>query len=253
VQLPVQENAPANGPSGASARRVLVLDGCVQQAATPGVNVALRHLLGTQSVEVVSLPGEGCCGALQYHLADHEGGETRMRRMIDRLLPILDDYEYIVSSASGCGVTLKDYPRILAHDPAYADKATTVASKIVDVSELLTDMQFDCEPAQVAFHSPCTLQHGQKLNGAVEEILRKAGMNLVPVRDAHLCCGSAGTYSIMQPELSDQLRANKIAALQAEQPEFIVSANIGCQLHLDAEANSTVLHWVELLALRLKS
>ena len=237
----------------ASAPRVLVLQGCVQKAATPQVNQALAVLLAQQGVAVEFLPEESCCGSLDYHLAAHDAARSRMRRLIDQLYPRLSEVQAVVSTASGCGVTLKEYTEIFADDPIYLAKAHQLHAKLRDVSELLASFTFSCLPGRVAFHSPCTLQHGQKINGVVEDILRRAGFALCAVQDAHLCCGSAGTYSLLQADISQTLLANKVTRLQAEQPDVIATANIGCQLHLQSGAAVPVVHWVELLADRLQA
>ena len=237
----------------ASAPRVLVLQGCVQKAATPQVNQALAVLLSQQGVAVEFLPEESCCGSLDYHLAAHDAARSRMRRLIDQLYPRLSEVQAVVSTASGCGVTLKEYTEIFADDPIYLAKAHQLHAKLRDVSELLASFTFSCLPGRVAFHSPCTLQHGQKINGVVEDILRRAGFALCAVQDAHLCCGSAGTYSLLQADISQTLLANKVTRLQAEQPDVIATANIGCQLHLQSGAAVPVVHWVELLADRLQA
>ena len=237
----------------ASAPRVLVLQGCVQKAATPQVNQALAVLLAQQGVAVEFLPEESCCGSLDYHLAAHAAARRRMRRLIDQLYPRLSEVQAVVSTASGCGVTLKEYTEIFADDPIYLAKAHQLHAKLRDVSELLASFTFSCLPGRVAFHSPCTLQHGQKINGVVEDILRRAGFELCAVQDAHLCCGSAGTYSLLQADISQTLLANKVTRLQAEQPDVIATANIGCQLHLQSGAAVPVVHWVELLADRLQA
>ncbi|MFT4631341.1 MAG: glycolate oxidase iron-sulfur subunit [Candidatus Azotimanducaceae bacterium] len=229
-------------------RRVLVLQGCVQKSATPQVNRALSHLLGVHHVATEYLNEESCCGSLDHHLAAHEAALVRMRRLIDQIEPRLAQVDAIVSTASGCGVTLKEYPDLLQDDPVYGPKAALVYAKLMDVSELLCDYSFECRPARVAFHAPCTLQHGQKITGKVEQILSSAGFELNAVQDSHLCCGSAGTYSILQAGISESLLENKLASLQAQKPEVIATANIGCQLHLQSAAEVPVVHWVELLA-----
>jgi glycolate oxidase iron-sulfur subunit len=172
--------------------------------------------------------------------------------LLDQLHPVCADYDAIVSTASGCGATLKEYAQILQYDLDYQQKAKEVVSRIKDVSELLVDVDFakrtETKLRRIAYHSPCTLQHGQKLQGLVETILTKAGYELVQVDDAHLCCGSAGTYSVTQPEIAGQLLDNKLHHLQHHAPEIIATANIGCQLHLGSRAGVPVVHWVELLA-----
>ncbi len=233
--------------AGHPQKTVLLLHGCVQRAATPNVNVALEQLLTAQNVAVTHLPKEGCCGAVDYHMSAHEKGLQRMRDLIDKLHDQLEKVDYIVSSASGCGVTIKEYPLYLSEDPDYARKAEQVVEKVVDVSELMGQFEFLCTPIQVAVHTPCTLQHGQRINGEIESILERAGITIVKSRESHLCCGSAGTYSIMQPEISRRLQLRKLEVLQENSPQVIVTANIGCQLHLQAEAGVPVVHWVELL------
>ena len=230
-----------------SQKNVLLLKGCVQRAATPNVNIALEQLLASQDVAVTSLQGEGCCGAVDYHLSAHGRGLQRMRDLIDKLHVQLGKVDYIISSASGCGVTIKEYPLYLSEDPEYARKAAQVVKKVVDVSELLRQFEFKCSPIRAAVHTPCTLQHGQGINGEIENILQRAGITIVKSRESHLCCGSAGTYSIMQPDLSQRLKTRKLAVLQENSPQVIVTANIGCQLHLQTGANVPVKHWVELL------
>ena len=230
-----------------SQKTVLLLKGCVQRAATPNVNIALEQLLATQNVAVTSLQGEGCCGAVDYHMSAHDKGLARMRDLIDKLHDQLEKVDYIVSSASGCGVTIKEYPLYLSEDPKYARKAEQVLEKVVDVSELLGQFEFKCSPIRAAVHTPCTLQHGQGINGEIERILERAGITIVKSRESHLCCGSAGTYSIMQPDISRRLQARKLAVLQENSPQVIVTANIGCQLHLQVGANVPLMHWVELL------
>ncbi len=226
---------------------VLVLQGCVQRSTTPNTNQALENLLAAQGVGTVYLTQEGCCGALDYHLSAHDAGLNRMRELIDLILPKLDKVECVVSTASGCGVTVKEYPIYLADDPEYAAKAKRVAAATMDVSTLLSRYQFDCERLQVAVHTPCSLQHGQSIDGEIEKILSSAGMVLVKTSESHLCCGSAGTYSIMQPELAEALRDRKLEALSLDAPQCIVTANVGCQLHLQSGTSLPVMHWVELL------
>lgn len=228
-------------------KTVLLLHGCVQRSATPNVNVALEQLLAMQNIAVSSLPGEGCCGAVDYHNFGHERGLKRMRDLVDKLHGQLENIDYIVSSASGCGVTIKEYPMYLSDDPVYATRATQVVEKLVDVVELLGQFEFHCEPIRAAVHTPCTLQHGLGIVGDVERVLEKSGISLVKSRESHLCCGSAGTYSILQPEISGRLRERKLEVLQENSPEVIVTANIGCQMHLQNGANVPVKHWVELL------
>lgn len=228
-------------------KTALLLQGCVQRSATPNVNVALAQLLADKNVAVTTLAGEGCCGGLDFHMSAHEKGLQRMRKLIDSLHARQSEIDYIVSSASGCGVTIKEYPLYLADDPDYVEKARSVVEKVVDVTELLGQFEFSCTPIRAAVHTPCTLQHGQRINGDIEDILRRADISIVPSREAHLCCGSAGTYSVMQADMSRQLLDRKLTALQENSPEVIVTANIGCQLQLQSGAGVPVMHWVELL------
>ncbi len=246
------EQARASAGKKPEGNRILLLQGCVQRAATPGVNEALRILLETTGASVCVEASEGCCGALDYHLAAHVTARSRMRALLDLLAPRLDNIDYIVSSASGCGVTLKEYPAALSGDPEYIAKAELVAAKVVDVAELLSTFSFSCREINAAVHTPCTLQHGQKIDGTIESILISAGIRIVATRDRHLCCGSAGTYSILQPTISKRLLAGKLDALQENNPEVIVTANVGCQLQLDSGASVPVMHWVELLARQLR-
>lgn len=233
--------------------RVLLLQGCVQRAATPNVIRALEQLLNDQEVATLTVRQEGCCGALDYHLSAHDEGRRRMRDLVDKLYDRLSEVDYIVSSASGCGVTIKEYPVFLSDDPDYVSKSKQIVEKVVDVSELLGKFEFSCAPVRAAVHTPCSLQHGQSINGEIERILEKSGITILGSRDSHLCCGSAGTYSILQPELSRQLLKGKLSVLEENSPEVIVTANIGCQLHLQSGTSVPVMHWVELLHQQLKS
>ena len=234
-------------------RKILVLEGCVQSVATPRTNSSLGSVLDRLGIEVVSPPGAGCCGGVDYHLGQHARGEAFMRHNIDAWWPYVEQgIEGIIVTASGCGVTVKEYGELLAHDPHYADKARRISELAVDVSEVLVKESMDAlgKPGQgkrIAFHSPCTLQHGQSINGLVETILMNLGFTLTEIPDAHLCCGSAGTYSILQPDLSQRLLDNKLKALCSDDPQLIATANIGCQLHLASQSSVPVMHWLELL------
>ena len=253
AQLPAlgQRSPQQNLARKRPARRVVLLEGCVQRVSTPGVNDALRTLLGRRDVAVVSVAEEACCGSLALHLGDTAAAEASMRRNLDALAPHLETAGAVISTASGCGVTLKDYGRLLASDPLYAPFARLLGDKLMDVSEYLHALGPGLKRARdfrrVAWHAPCTLAHGQKLNGLVESLLVGAGYELVPVPDAHLCCGSAGTYSLLQPQLAEQLKQNKLAALTAGGPDVIATANVGCQTHMSTDAPVPVVHWVELL------
>jgi len=235
------------------ARKMLVLQGCVQSVTTPQTNQAATRILQKLDIELIAAPQAGCCGAVSHHLSAQEEGLDFMRRNIDAWWPHIEqDAEAIVITASGCGSVVKEYAELLKHDVDYADKAKRVSELAKDVSEILhgedlTALVIKQPELKVAFHSPCTLQHGQKVTGVVEQILQKAGFTLTQVEDSHLCCGSAGTYSILQPELSQQLLNNKLSALHKEQPDVIVTANIGCQMHMASKAQAPVKHWLELL------
>lgn len=240
-------------PQAAHARRMLVLDGCVQQSATPATNFATARLLDKLGISLVRVPQANCCGAVSQHLGASVEALTQVRANIDAWWPHIEQgAEAIVVTASGCGVMVKDYGHLLRDDPAYADKAVRVSELARDIGQVIAAEPLPAgrlKPARgkVAFHSPCTLQHGQQLNGLVEGLLQSAGFELTEVADAHLCCGSAGTYSLLQPELSQQLRDNKLDNLQAGEPDIIATANIGCQLHLGAGSRVPVRHWIELL------
>ncbi|MNS37369.1 Lactate utilization protein A [compost metagenome] len=237
-------------------RQVLMLEGCVQPSLSPNTNAAAARVLDRLGISVIASREAGCCGAVDYHLDAQAAGLDRARRNIDAWWPSLEKgAEAIVQTASGCGAFIKDYGHLLASDPAYADKAKKVSALARDLVEVLRDEpleQLGIHASQrLAFHCPCTLQHGQKLGGAVEALLTGLGFNLTSVPDGHLCCGSAGTYSLTQPELSRQLRDNKLNALESGHPEVIVTANIGCQSHLDGAGRTPVRHWIELVEANL--
>jgi glycolate oxidase iron-sulfur subunit len=232
-------------------RKVVLLNGCVQQLATPEVNATLAELLDTVGIQCVTADNETCCGGLALHLADDNAAMETMRNNVDALFEVAQGSEAILSTASGCGVTIKDYGRLLASDPLYTRRAEWVAARTRDVSEYLARHLAKVAKVDgieaVAWQAPCTLQHGQQLTRVVESILRRAGYRLVSVRDPHLCCGSAGTYSILQPKLSAELRARKLEALLADQPDVIATANVGCQTHLAGATKTKVVHWLELI------
>lgn len=242
-------------PQSASTRQMILLDGCVQGALAPDINAAAARMLDRLGICAVRVPQAGCCGALSHHLNASEEAHGHMRRQIDALWPLLEENcEAIISTASGCGVHIKEYGRLLADDPRYAQKAARVAALCRDISEVLAGEDISLlaprpqTPRRIAFQSPCTLQHGQRLNGVVEGLLTRAGFELTPIADAHLCCGSAGTYSILQGKLARRLRTNKLATLEKPGPALIATANIGCLTHLQAAASVPVKHWIELLA-----
>jgi glycolate oxidase iron-sulfur subunit len=252
-KLPV---TPAAGqwPTRSHARKMLVLEGCVQPSMAPNINTSTARVLDALGVQLIVAPKAGCCGAVRYHMNDQEGGLDDMRRNIDAWWPLVEQVEAIVMTASGCGVTVKEYGHLLAHDGAYAAKAARISEMTRDLSEIMP--QFEAELAaklsgkitkRIAFHPPCTLQHGQQIRGKVEGVLRAAGVDVVLCADSHLCCGSAGTYSVMHPEIAHELRDRKLANLQATGADEIVSANIGCLTHLQSGTDTPVTHWIELV------
>lgn len=248
---PLQARHPA--PLRQHARTMLLLDGCVQAAATPNTNLAARRVFDRLGITLLPAQGAGCCGAVNYHLAGHADGLDDMRRNIDAWWPRIESgAEAIVSSATGCGSMLADYGRLLADDPVYAARAQRVSELARDLGEVLLgeDLgQLRLKPgtARIAVQTPCSLQHGLKLPGLITSILDRAGFHLVATRDSHLCCGSAGTFSILQPAMSRRLRDRKITALTEDSPDLITTGNVGCQLHLQAATNVPVQHWIELL------
>lgn len=234
------------------ARQMLILEGCVQPGLSPNTNAATARVLDRLGIGLTPVAEVGCCGAIDFHLNAQDDGRARARANIDVWWPHIEaGAEAIVQTASGCGAFVKEYVDILKDDPAYAEKAKRISALAKDLVEVLRDEQLDSleinAGRRLAFHCPCTLQHAQKLNGAVESVLVKLGFTLTPVADAHLCCGSAGTYSITQPELSIQLRDNKLNNLEAGNPELIVTANIGCQTHLNGAGRTQVRHWIEIV------
>lgn len=240
-------------PSSSHPRLVLALAGCAQPAAAPNTNAAAARVLDKLGVTLVEASEAGCCGAVNYHLSEHERGLEQMRRNIDAWWPAIEaGAEAIVMTASGCGAMVQDYGHLLREDPVYANKARRVSELCMDLGAFLLNEDLDSlkvpeGQGKVAFHCPCTLQHAMKQGGVVEQVLTKAGIELAAVRDSHLCCGSAGTYSITQPEMSQKLLDNKLKALTVDNTDRIVTANIGCQLHLESKAPVPVNHWIELL------
>jgi glycolate oxidase iron-sulfur subunit len=237
---------------GGHPRRMLVLEGCVQPSLAPETNAAAARVLDRLGISLIAAPEAGCCGAIDQHLAAPEAAKAAMRRNIDAWWPHIEArVEAIVITASGCGSLVKEYGHLLRDDPAYAEKAAKVSALTRDLSEVLAREDLtplkSGAPRRIAFHPPCSLQHGQKVRGVVESILTGLGHELVPVEESHLCCGSAGTYSLLQPEIAGQLRERKLANLQARGPELIATANIGCQSHLAAASGVPVVHWISLL------
>lgn len=241
-------------PVGGHERRMLVLDGCVQPALSPATNAAAARVLDRLSISLIRAANAGCCGAVAFHLDQQAQALDAMRRNVDAWWPHIEQgVEAVVFTASGCGTMITDYGHALAHDPAYAERAKRLSALAVDLSTVvekeksqLKQLLMDKVPTETqVFHPPCSLQHGLKLKGRVEALLAELGFKLALVENAHLCCGSAGTYSVLQPEISAQLKANKIRALTAQSPQQILTANIGCQTHLQSATSLPVRHWIE--------
>ena len=261
-KVPPRQHA-GRWPTRTHPRQVLLLAGCVQPAMMPNINSATARVLDIAGIQTVVAPEAGCCGAVKFHLNDQDGGMDQMRRNIDAWWPHVaggdasnaaSGVEAIVMNASGCGVTVKEYGHHLKDDAAYAAKAARISELTKDVSELLPELldplrgRVFAKAGQVVFHPPCTLQHGQQLRGGVELHLGELGFDIkLASNEAHLCCGSAGTYSVLNPAIAYELRDRKLENLQATQPAVIVSANIGCITHLQSGTATPVRHWVELL------
>ena len=265
LSKPMQDKLPrlsggGRRPTRTHARKMLLLDGCAQPALAPNINTATARVLDALGVQLIVAPKAGCCGALRHHLNDQDAALDDMRRNIDAWWPHVEGkdgaapVEAIVMTASGCGVMVKEYGHLLAHDEVYAEKARRIADLTRDLSEILPAFEAELVAKldgklarRVAYHPPCTLQHGQQIRGKVEGLLRAAGVDVKLCADSHLCCGSAGTYSILQPELALQLRDDKLAKLAETEAEMIVSANIGCLVHLQSGTETPVKHWIELI------
>jgi glycolate oxidase iron-sulfur subunit len=280
-KVPKVDTRNAVWPEPRHARRMLVLDGCVQPSLAPDINPATARVLDRLGISLVKAEAAGCCGAVTFHLNRQEDALDYMRRNIDAWWPDIEaGAEAVVMTASGCGTMVKEYGHLLARDPAYAEKAKRISDLTKDISEIiageqdklvevlnsrlaprpspLTPHPSPLTPAsgakpRVAFHSPCSLQHGLQIRGKVEALLTAAGFELTAVPDSHLCCGSAGTYSILQPELSQKLLKNKVNALESEKPALLATANIGCLTHIQSGTALPVRHWIELLDERLES
>ena len=254
AQIPAAQT-PRKCPATSHTRSMLVLEGCVQPGLAPNTNASAARVLNRLGITLLSDKKAGCCGAVSYHLNAHADGLDYMRRNIDAWYPhVQRGAEAILMTASGCGAMVKEYGHLLRDDPVYAQKAARISALTRDLSEILAAEKDKLlglispgPRGKVAFHAPCTLQHGQRIVGVIEELLTRAGYELTPVPDKHLCCGSAGTYSILQKELSQQLLRNKLGALQSGKPAQIASANIGCQTHLQSGTDLPVRHWIELL------
>jgi glycolate oxidase iron-sulfur subunit len=254
---PAERDAAPAKPLRAHARKVLMLRGCVQPSMMPNIDRATVRVLDMAGIQTVYAAGTGCCGALRTHLSDHQGALADMRRNIDAWIPLLaaGDVEAIISSASACALSIKEYGHALAGDAAYAGNAALISALARDLSELLPqlvpvlrDRLRGGRVTRAVFHAPCTLQHGQRLRGGVETHLRALGFDVKAAgEESHLCCGSAGTYSVLQPQLATQLRDRKLSSLAKLEPELILSANIGCIRHLQSGTSMKVMHWIEWL------
>ena len=262
----LRNKVPARRATGAwpirrHARKMLLLQGCVQPSMAPSIDAATARVLDAIGIEPVRIAQASCCGAVKLHLNDHDGAKAQMRGNIDAWWPHLGDdakpgAEAIVVNASGCTVMVKDYGHALRDDPAYAKKAARISALARDLTELLPEIaeglagRLSNRPTSgtLAFHPPCTLQHGQQLRGLVEQHMGALGFDVrTATTESHLCCGSAGTYSVLQPDIAYQLRDRKLGHLDALQPETIVSANIGCITHLQSGTATPVRHWIEVL------
>jgi glycolate oxidase iron-sulfur subunit len=242
-------------------RKMLMLAGCVQPAMAPNIDDATMRVLDAVGIEAVVASKAGCCGAIRHHLTDQDGALAEVKRNVDAWSPYLEaGVEGLVMNASGCGAMIKEYGHLLRDDPAYAERAARISASTLDLSEVLLPFKSALvvslrSPSgrRVAWHPPCTLQHGQQIRGKVEELLTAVGVDVKRCAESHLCCGSAGTYSVLQPELSKALRDRKLANLAATEPEAIVSANIGCITHLQSGTETPVMHWIELIANALRT
>jgi len=264
-KIPQAGTENLNWPAPRHQRTMLVLDGCVQPSLAPGINPATARVLERLGIALIKEETAGCCGAVTFHLNRQDDGREYMRRNIDAWWPhVQAGAEAIVTTASGCGTMVTEYGHHLAHDPHYAIKAAKISELSKDISEIVFAEREQLEKllakassaasmakVRIAFHSPCSLQHGLKIRGTVEAILVLAGFELTMVSDSHLCCGSAGTYSILEPELSQRLLKNKVAALEADEPSTIATANIGCLTHIQSGTAVAVKHWINILDERL--
>jgi len=258
-KVPAKQPYAGVRPIATHARKMLLLEGCLQPAMSPNINAATARVFDKLGVQLISADRAGCCGAIRYHMNDHVGGLGNARANIDAWWPHIEaGAEAIVMTASGCGAMVKDYGHLLRDDPVYAKRAARVSAMTRDLCEVLpafSDALLQkakpeaggTKGPRVAWHPPCTLQHGQQIRGAVETLLSALGVDVKLCADSHLCCGSAGTYSVLQPELAYRLRDDKLAKLQATQPERIVTANIGCVTHLQSGTDTPVEHWIELV------
>lgn len=251
--VPKARRAPWPVATQTATRRVILFEGCVQPALVPAINAHTARVLNELGIEAVRIPAAGCCGAIDQHLGEPDKARERIRHNLDAWGPTLDaGADAIVVNATGCGAQLAEYAHALAADPAYSERAQQATQLATDPVELLEPYADRLRPAdgiptRIAFHAPCTLQHGLGLGGRVEKLLRRIGFELTPVSDPHICCGSAGTYSVLQPELADQLRGDKVRNLEKGSPEMIATANIGCLTHIQTGTGLPVRHWLEMI------
>lgn len=253
AKLPRRRIAAGVRPAPRHARRMILPEGCVQPSLSPNTNAAAARVLDRLGITVAAVPDTGCCGAIDYHLDAQAAGLARARRAIDAWWPaIASGAESVVITASGCGAFVREYAHLLRDDPAYADKARAVVERVRDLVEVLRDAPLETlaragDAPRVAVHDPCSLRHAQKLGGQVATVLSRVGVPLAPVTAPPHCCGSAGTYSIMQPQLSRELRDRALESLEQSAPDVVATANIGCQVHLDGAGRTPVRHWIELV------
>lgn len=251
ASLPKAINYPLQNISGKPLARVVILEGCAQPVLKPSINASTRELLGGLNIEIITPQGEGCCGALVHHMGREQDGLDMARRNIDAWLNVIGGVDAIIITASGCGTTVKDYGHMLRLDPAYAQKAAKVSALAKDITEFLTALDLPATQNQtnlrLAYHSACSMQHGQKITQAPKTLLKNAGFDVVEPREGHLCCGSAGTYNILQPDISAQLLARKVKNLKATKAELIATGNIGCMTQIANHAGMPIVHTVELL------
>jgi len=233
-------------------RNILLIEGCVQPELAPEIDVAAAQVLNRLGISVLRVSQAQCCGAMEHHLNAQGAALNRVRANIDRWWPYLEQgAEAVVSTASACALEIKEYGYVLRHDADYADKAAQISKACRDIAEVVAAEDLSVLKSErttsVAFHAPCTLQHGQQLGGLVENVLQRVGYQLQPVADAHLCCGSAGCYALLQPEMATSLRDHKLTALSATGPDVFATANIGCLNHLASGTDRRITHWITLL------
>ena len=256
-KVPPRSEPAGHWPVPRHARKMLVLGGCVQPALAPDINASAARVLDRLGISLVEVPGAGCCGAVRFHLNKQAAGMADMRALIDLWWPHVEaGAEAIVMTASGCGMMVKEFGHLLRDEPGYRAKAERVSAMTMDLAQVVNGERVGLEvllrgspraQQRIAFQAPCSLQHGQQIRGDIEQVLVAAGFELTLVENAHLCCGSAGTYSILQPALAGRLRDNKLAALGAGDPAAIATANLGCLTHLQSGTAIPVRHWIELL------